>query len=327
MKRVLAVFGLSALGLSALLLTPRMMRFPRFALAAFAILASLAALVAVTAQSQDRSEAAGVPAFYATALGTKTVNGVELGVHVVVGVEAGQDGRAVAEAALRSLGASPLGRADWGSLVDEVDGIYWDHLYAGSDAINVEYSTALEPFAAKSEFVSAAASWTNVATSRVILAFDSDVTTCPSLVAECGGTLDGANTLGWETLDPGVLGVAWFVNDGKGGTPQEVDIALSLYYNWTSGSSPFAINLETVALHEVGHLLGLAHSGVRKATMYASYTRADTTLHADDIEGISTLYPGSDPNPDPTPDDGGNDWCSTHDETHKAWEKKGCNTP
>ena len=80
-----------------------------------------------------------------------------------------------------------------------------------------------------------------------------------------------------------------------------VDIALSLYYNWTTGSSPFAINVETVALHEVGHLLGLAHSNVRKATMYASYTRIDTTLHADDIEEISTLYAASDPNPDPTP--------------------------
>ena len=106
-------------------------------------------------------------------------------------------------------------------------------------------------------------------------------------------------------------------------------VALStspLYYNWTTGSSPFAINVETVALHAVGHLLGLAHSNVRKATMYASYTRIDTTLHADDIEGISTLYAASDPNPDPTPNDGGNDWCSSHDETHKAWEKKRCNT-
>ena len=138
-------------------------------------------------------------------------------------------------------------------------------------------------------------------------------------------TIDGANTVGWELLAPGILGVTWFVNDGPGGQTQEADIALNLYYNWSTGSSPFAINVETVGLHEFGHLLGLAHSTVRKATMYPSYSRADTTLHNDDIEGVSTLYPGSTPEPEPTPE--GDNWCSTHTYPHPAWEKKGCPLP
>jgi hypothetical protein len=53
-------------------------------------------------------------------------------------------------------------------------------------------------------------------------------------------------------------------------------------------------DLATVFAHESGHLLGLAHSEVRAATMFASYdpgTVAQRTLEPDDIEGLCAAYP------------------------------------
>ena len=44
-----------------------------------------------------------------------------------------------------------------------------------------------------------------------------------------------------------------------------------------------------VALHEIGHALGLGHSPNTNAIMYA-YSRARTSLHADDIAGVQALF-------------------------------------
>ena len=60
--------------------------------------------------------------------------------------------------------------------------------------------------------------------------------------------------------------------------------------NWSVDGSGF--DLVTVAAHEIGHALGLAHSGVLDATMYAFHTGLDRTLAADDIAGIQALYGG-----------------------------------
>ncbi|KAF7136537.1 hypothetical protein RHSIM_Rhsim08G0060500 [Rhododendron simsii] len=52
-----------------------------------------------------------------------------------------------------------------------------------------------------------------------------------------------------------------------------------------------SFHLETVALHEIGHLLGLGHSSVQDAIMWPSIPEATVKgLNADDIQGINTLY-------------------------------------
>ncbi|ONI19410.1 hypothetical protein PRUPE_3G278100 [Prunus persica] len=58
------------------------------------------------------------------------------------------------------------------------------------------------------------------------------------------------------------------------------------------GAVPGGVDLETVALHEIGHLLGLGLSSVPGAIMLPEILIGVTrqSLHADDIQGIRALY-------------------------------------
>jgi hypothetical protein len=52
-------------------------------------------------------------------------------------------------------------------------------------------------------------------------------------------------------------------------------------------------DLQTIATHEIGHFFGLDHSGVVRAVMYPFAPDSLHTLGADDVAGISQLYPGN----------------------------------
>ena len=58
----------------------------------------------------------------------------------------------------------------------------------------------------------------------------------------------------------------------------------------TRSNSDQPIDLVTVAAHEIGHALGLAHSPVTGALMNKFYTGSHRYLSADDVAGIRTLY-------------------------------------
>ncbi|KAI9774237.1 MAG: hypothetical protein M1839_001739 [Geoglossum umbratile] len=63
---------------------------------------------------------------------------------------------------------------------------------------------------------------------------------------------------------------------------------------WVDGAVRNGIDLQTVALHEIGHCLGMLHSPlVRGAVMFPSVSSNHTlrVLSADDLEGIAQLYP------------------------------------
>lgn len=65
-------------------------------------------------------------------------------------------------------------------------------------------------------------------------------------------------------------------------------------HRWSIGAALGAFDIETVALHEIGHILGLAHSNVAGAVMLptaiSNFTRR--ALAKDDISGAQALYPG-----------------------------------
>ena len=73
----------------------------------------------------------------------------------------------------------------------------------------------------------------------------------------------------------------------------EVNGAFFKFSAEISGRPPL-VDLENTLTHEIGHVLGLAHSAVEGATMVADAAPGDISkrsLHADDIEGVCDIYP------------------------------------
>nr|XP_043627977.1 metalloendoproteinase 5-MMP-like [Erigeron canadensis] len=85
--------------------------------------------------------------------------------------------------------------------------------------------------------------------------------------------------------------------DGRGGVlahafaPTDGRLHYDADDNWVVGAVPNAYDVETLALHEIGHLLGLGHSQVRNAIMWPTFNSGVTKgLSSDDIRGMRALY-------------------------------------
>ncbi|KAL0440839.1 UNVERIFIED_CONTAM: Metalloendoproteinase 2-MMP [Sesamum radiatum] len=60
---------------------------------------------------------------------------------------------------------------------------------------------------------------------------------------------------------------------------------------WSAHGEEDGIDIQTVGLHELGHVLGLGHSSVHEAVMYPVISPGERkSLHEDDIRGIKALY-------------------------------------
>ena len=135
-------------------------------------------------------------------------------------------------------------------------------------------------------------------------AFGTWAAAVPLVFTETGATQNPDNTIDWRpAIDPdhsmvgGVLAHADFppgcaVVTNSLPKPVHFDDSEHL---WAVGAVAGGFDVETVALHELGHILGLQHTNVAGSVMFPSVS-ANTTkraLTADDLGGIRQLYPVS----------------------------------
>jgi len=74
------------------------------------------------------------------------------------------------------------------------------------------------------------------------------------------------------------------------GGPNAGDLHFDEAEIWSEDPAASGILLRNVAIHEIGHLLGLSHSRDEGAIMFAFYSPERFNLAQDDIDGIQALY-------------------------------------
>ena len=225
------------------------------------------------------------------------IPGKDLIVHIWVVIPQGSDKNEIVREALGQQGARPFDHTEF-----TTNGLVWDQINPDGNPSNdvpveLNYNSLGEKANGLSILQATYPTW-NKAPSDFVFGFGSETNRCPSLVKECPGdqTFDGFNDIGWVKIkNPHTLGVTWF-----GTTIDEADVAWSTNNKINWGGN---FDVRTVLLHELGHVLGLGHSDVTDAVMFASYQGLRHALHPDDECGIQELYgtPCSSPPPPPPP--------------------------
>ncbi len=151
--------------------------------------------------------------------------------------------------------------------------------------------------------------WEGIPRSRI--AFSRDVDTTLEVAND-----DGVNVVYWAEGSKttvlgnknfrveGFIGLTVIVNDTTGpstGLLRNADIVLNgNELTWTTdpaSADPNAYDAEEIVTHEVGHVVGLDHSGVLGSTMGFRGVPGEVrrrTVDLDDVHGASSLYPDQD---------------------------------
>jgi hypothetical protein len=179
------------------------------------------------------------------------------------------------------------GRVTGGSLVTCTDPNGFAHW--GSSNINWYHNTAGQGAGKAAALYNAMVSWTSVSSDNHSLTYAG--------TTGAGFATDGVNTLSWGSS--GLCGsfngcLALTALDLQSGQViVETDVIFSSDWTWTTNGTNY--DTEAVAAHELGHTLGIHHSEVSTATMWATYFGAnERSLETDDRSAIQcsqTRYP------------------------------------
>src|SRR5208337_11452 len=151
--------------------------------------------------------------------------------------------------------------------------------------MNARFPTAVPVWETAIE--KAAAVWEAVANINLALVSDNG-----SPEASNGNQQDdprfGDIRIGAVNLGTGALGETFLPPPFNGGTDAgDIFLNSNPIATWNINS---AYDLETVAIHEFGHALGLGESQITTACMYGYYNGTKQSLTSDDIKGIQSVW-------------------------------------
>ena len=149
-------------------------------------------------------------------------------------------------------------------------------------ALNAAFPTA----AWQAQITKAAAVWEEMANVNF-----SQVTDSGAPVGVSGNLQDdprfGDIRIGGYPMSGNILAFAYLPPPANGGTSAG-DIFFNTSQSWQINGTTY--DLMTVAIHELGHALGMDHSQISTAVMSPTYTGSKQVLTTDDVSGIRSIY-------------------------------------
>ena len=148
------------------------------------------------------------------------------------------------------------------------------------------------PSGSLAAFQGAMQTWTSVNNSAFSFVYGGPT------ISGAHGVNDGVNIVSFGLIDPSELAENRFWYDTVTGHIYDSDIRLNTRYSFSTNPSGFVYDLQTVALHELGHALSLKDlcgTGDTNKVMYCQvwWAQIRRSLSQDDIDGVVHLYPPS----------------------------------
>ncbi|QEH37669.1 Matrixin [Aquisphaera giovannonii] len=138
----------------------------------------------------------------------------------------------------------------------------------------------------KAQFAKAATVWQKVANVNFSLVPDNGAPLGTSGNQQSDPRF-GDIRIGGYAMAGNILAFAYLAPPANGGT-NAGDMFFNTTQLWQINGT--TVDLETVAIHEFGHALGMGHTTDSAAAMYPTYVTTKQAVDADDTNGIRTIY-------------------------------------
>jgi hypothetical protein len=165
-------------------------------------------------------------------------------------------------------------------------------------------SEDLTPAEVETALIEALAAWQTSACTDIFLNYGGPAGgTETNFVSD---TRDGENRVVWREGewpgDPEALAITTLIYRTATGEILDGDIDVNgTTFTWSSHLDPMPVNdAQNTLAHEIGHLIGFAHTSDTEATMFGNSSPGDVAkrdLALDDLQGVCFVYPAGAPTP------------------------------